>query len=202
MRQRTSKRIVMFVASLVVAMAAMAGTAFGHGSMEKMQASCDLQALKSDPAYANKGLQKRLNTAIEYIQMSLNPSYWRIDPSKPLVWTTCGKVFDSHDLVHKGSGSKVFDYEKKAAYQLHHFLPGTSFTGAWDVADHLVLVDMELAQNAINDAIARGGSSSKINDANKMMAIALGDYTLGSYSGFPDNRIDTYKDAWQKADQA
>jgi hypothetical protein len=175
-----SKRLALFTAVIAIVMVAIPATAFGHGQPEKRDAISRLQAQLPT---GNSGYDKRIRQAIDDIQKSLNPLYWR----------------DQYNL-RRGVGSKVFDYEKQAVYQLKHF--PVSYEEIWQVIDILYRVDRELAQNAIDDAVARNGDPAKIAEARKFMQNAAAIYTPGVWGGDPDKGVDEYKHAWQKADQA
>jgi hypothetical protein len=228
--QRTSKRIVLFAASLVVAMAAMAGTAFGHGSQEKAQTVCDLQDGLAAGAFTGKDV-KEANTAIRYILDSLNPSYWDLSKPGGTVSTSCGTIFDSHVLKYRGSGQKVFDAEKKAVYALKHISCSNEIIWGADsgnedgVIDHLWRVDLELVENSINWVDPSGpgsftapgpvyggplrgfrmGQSSglkKLQDAKSFIpkARAIYDPDVMACAKAPDHALDAFKHGWEKSD--
>ncbi|MBT8198000.1 MAG: ExeM/NucH family extracellular endonuclease, partial [Acidimicrobiia bacterium] len=133
----------------------------------------DLQSLLPT---GDKNDDKRIGKAIESLEDSLSPEYWAADGY----------------LTEKGK--KVFDEHKKAIKELEK----VDAPEASDVIAALVQVDADLAQGAIDIAVATGGDTKDITKALKEMVKA--EHYLNK--GKPDNAVDRYKKAWERATKA
>ncbi len=104
-------------------------------------------------------------------------------------WTADGTVSDS-------DGTGVFDKMKRAVEKLRDVKnPPAPITGA--IAD-LVAESEAIARARIDQAVADGGSASKIAEANAKMTSAAAKLAGGE----PHKAIDEYKKAWEKARDA
>jgi hypothetical protein len=121
---------------------------------------------------------KRIEKAIEHLTKSLDPELW----------------VDDSTLTEKGK--KVFDEEKKAVKELRKIKDAPPEVG--DAIDEIVTADRQLAQDAIDAAIAGGGDPNDIEKALREMAKAQEELDKGK----PDKAIDHYKKAWEKAQKA
>jgi tetratricopeptide (TPR) repeat protein len=121
---------------------------------------------------------QRIEKAIEHLTKSLDPELW----------------VDDSTLTEKGK--KVFDEEKKAVKELRKIKDAPPEVG--DAIDEIVTADRQLAQDAIDAAIAGGGDPNDIEKALREMAKAQEELDKGK----PDKAIDHYKKAWEKAQKA
>jgi len=95
----------------------------------------------------------QLTKAITNTSLSLSPQYWV-----------------AGDSVHlTGLGKKVFDEEKKAVKELDKISYAPVAGKLMKIFDLLVLADETLARQAIEDAVAAGVDSKKVNKAEKEM---------------------------------
>lgn len=129
---------------------------------------------------------KRFASPIRKITKSLNPAWWNID---------------GIHLTLNGCG--VFDNEKAAASQLSELLKSKKLTAAQKAAiqaiiDQLVQADQILAQTAVDEATAAGGNAQKLARANKALAKAAALIAAGK----PDEAINQYRIAWEKAQES
>jgi predicted extracellular nuclease len=145
--------------------------------MLKETASLDLSLLL--PADDNN-TDKQLNKAIDNIEASLNPAWWTSDQS----------------IIDK----KVFDNERQAIVQLELIVAsGVPEVGAAQATiDVLLTADRQLAQIELIAAIARGGSATKIADAEAAMAEAAALRALGLHN----EAVNAYSAAWDAATKA
>ncbi|HSG16956.1 MAG TPA: ExeM/NucH family extracellular endonuclease [Anaerolineae bacterium] len=144
---------------------------------DKESVAADLAALLPTD---DKNTDKRLDKAIEAIEASLNPRWWT-----------------SEQTINN---KKVFDNERNAIAQLELIVAsGVPEAGAAQAAiDALVNSDRQLAQIELIAAIARGGSASKIADAEAAMADAAALTALGLYN----EAVNAYSVAWDAATKA
>jgi hypothetical protein len=121
--------------------------------------------------------QSKFNAAINYLNKSLDPSRW-VDPSRP----------------KKGkAGEEVFNNEKNAVNQM--LALRAKYPDVQMLIDTLVATDRLIAEIAIDDAMNRNGSLSKISAASNYLD--KGDDDVAARR--PTNAIDDYKNAWKNA---
>ena len=143
------------------------------GMQSKTKVLGDLAALL--PTGSSKD-DKAINRAIDSIEDSLNPDYWA----------------DGDHLTE--DGMKVFNAEKKAIQELDK-VKGSAKAAAQAASASLVAVDGDLAQSAIDMAIADGGDPKQIDTALAEMAKAAKELAKGN----PHNAINHYANAWDHA---
>jgi predicted extracellular nuclease len=145
--------------------------------MLKETASLDLSLLLPT---GDKNTDKRINKAIEEIEASLNSRWWTSDQTI--------------------TSKKVFDRERNAIAQLELIVASgvPEASAAQAAIDVLVNADRQLAQIELIAAIARGGSASKIADAEAAMADAETFIALGLYV----DAVNAYAAAWDAATKA
>jgi predicted extracellular nuclease len=144
---------------------------------DKEEVIAGLAALLST---GDKNTDKRLDKAIESIEASLNPDWWTSDQTV--------------------TNKKVFDNERAAVAQLA-LIVGSGAPEADEAMaaiDVLLNADRQLAQVELNAAIARGGSASKIAEAEFHMAEAATFIDLGLYA----DAVNAYEAAWDAATKA
>ena len=108
---------------------------------------------------------------------------------------------DGINLTLNGCG--VFDNEKAADSQLRELLKSRKLSAAdkaaiQGVIDQLVQADRILATTAVNEATAAGGNAKKLAEANKALAKAAALVAAGK----PDESINQYRIAWEKAQES
>lgn len=145
---------------------------------EKQDARALVQGLiPSGDSKADKELQK----AVDHLARSLDPVLWVDD-------------------FHLGRrGDKVFNEEKQAVLSLQKVIATVPRLAARsrDAINQLVKVDREIAQLAIDEAVA-GGDPREIAKANAEMAQAQ----QALANGHPDAAIEHFGKAWQSAMKA
>ena len=144
---------------------------------DKEGVAADLAALLPT---GDKNTDKRLNKAIDYVDASLNEGWWTSDQT----------------ITNK----KVFDNERKAIAQLALIVTdgGAEAGATYDAIYVLLNADRQLAQIELIAAIERGGSASKIADAQAAMADAAAYIAGGMYV----DAVNAYKAAWDAATKA
>jgi hypothetical protein len=149
------------------------------GRPTKRAVSNDLAAMLPT---GDKQTDDRISHAIDHLTKSLHDKLW-VD-----------------DLALTKKGKKVFNEEKKAVRELLHIQEDTVETARPEenAADLLVGVDRDLAQRAIDEAVAAGGDLKEITHAQKELARAQDEFDRGR----PDHAIDHYKHAWDHAEKA
>lgn len=128
----------------------------------------------------------RVASAAKKVARSLTASWW---------------AADGIHLTLNGCG--VFDNEKAAASQLRELLKSKKLSAAdkatiQGVIDALVQADLILATTAVNEATAAGGNAKKLAEANKALAKAAALVAAGK----PDEAINQYRIAWEKAQES
>lgn len=123
---------------------------------------------------------KQIMKAITDIEKSLTPEWW-LD----------GLTLDPKD------GKKVFDNLFKAVHELTK-KQVEEIPEVQAVVDTLVSTAETLAQKAIDDATAAGGSIKEINKANDEMVKASEELSKGNF----DTAIHHYRKAWEKAQKS
>ncbi len=146
------------------------------GYQSKTKVVGDLNALLPTGSSRN---DKAINRAIDSIEDSLNPEYWA----------------DGDHLTEKGK--KVFDNEKKAVQELGKVW-GAARAPARAAIATLVGVDADLAQTAIDVAIASGGNQKEIAKAQN--EIAKAERALAK--GHAPQAVNHYGNAWYHATKA
>jgi hypothetical protein len=143
----------------------------------KQQVLDGLEALP-DPEDQTIGMQ--VKKAIDSIEDSLDPNSWET-----------GAIINT---------KKVFDQERRAVVQLMLVVAsgGPEADAAQVAIDTLVEADRQLALVELAAAIARGGSPSKIADAQAAMTEAAALNGAGIYN----EAINAYKAAWDAATKA
>jgi hypothetical protein len=145
----------------------------------------DKEAVEADLASllptGDSKTDKRLSKAIDHVAASLNPDWW---PSGDQTITD----------------KKVFDNERQAVAQLDLIVAdgGPEAGAALDAILTLINADRQLAQIEVIAAIDRGGSASKIADAQQAMADAAAYAAAGLYV----DAVNGYKAAWDAATKA
>ncbi len=139
---------------------------------------------KADDADEND-CHNRFASADRKVRKSLTAAWW----------------LDGNHLSLNGCG--VFDNEKAAASQLMELLKSKKLTAAQKAAiqaviDQLVQADQILAQTAVDEATAAGGNAKKLAAANKALAKAAALIAAGK----PDEAINQYRIAWEKAQES
>jgi FtsP/CotA-like multicopper oxidase with cupredoxin domain len=126
----------------------------------------------------------RLSTVVSNVTDSLTPANW---------------VDGNHINSPPPAGNQVFVDERNAVRALMNEMndPNSVISDPTlqALVDNLVFADKILAQVAIADAIAGGGSAPKIASAQSEMSTAAGLVSSGQF----DAAIDHYKNAWNKA---
>ena len=115
-----------------------------------------------------------LLSAITYIQNSLNPLYWRDD--------------------NHVKSCYVFTYESSAVAKLQDAV-NKGMAPVTDKIQELVAIDRRIAEIQIADAVAVGGSPTRIAKANTYLAQGDSYAASGQYT----TAINRYKLAWQEA---
>ena len=128
---------------------------------------------------------KRFASPIKKVTKSLTAAWW----------------LDDNHLTLNGCG--VFDNEKAAASQLRELLRSKKLSAAQKAAiqaviDQLVQADQILAQTAVDEATAGNGNAKKLALANKALAKAAALIAAGK----PDEAINQYRIAWEKAQES
>ena len=145
----------------------------------KQTAIADLSGLLPG---ASKKVANSLDKAIDRIEDSLDPKYWK-----------SGYVLDLKD------GKKVFDRERQAVKDLEKAIKDGGPSVALQAAiDELVAVDRGLAETAIAVAEYNGGKASEIAKAYQEVAKAEEELAKGK----PDKAVEHYRKAWEKAAKA
>jgi hypothetical protein len=155
----------------------------------KQDALATLDALAGSPCKVGKDdendCHNRFASADRKVRKSLTSAWW----------------VDGNHLTLNGCG--VFDNEKAAASQLRELLRSKKLTAAEKaviqaIIDQLVQADQILAQTAVNEATAAGGNAKKLAAANKALAKAAALVAAGK----PDEAINQYRIAWEKAQES
>ena len=133
-----------------------------------------LAEIEAELATASKRDRSELHEAARQLRKSLDPSNW---------------VDGNHLRVKKGE--HVFENEKEAVQKLRELLNDRK-SGVADATlqgwiDTLVAVDRALAQIAIDEATAAGGSPKRLAEAAREMAKAADDLARGRPEGNPQH---------------
>ncbi len=155
----------------------------------KQDALATLNALAGPTGKKGKGdddEDNRYASAARKVAKSLTPAWWNVD---------------GIHLTLNGCG--VFDNEKAAASQLRELLRSKKLSAAekatiQGVIDALVRADQIIATTAVNEAIAGNGNAKKLALANKALAKAAALVAAGK----PDEAINQYRIAWEKAQES
>lgn len=121
----------------------------------------------------------KLDQAIRHLTRSLDPTLW-----------------GSLGRLHSKGGEKVFNELKDAVNKLGELLKNKkssiSDSALQGLIDRIVKSARELAQTAINDAIAAGGSPKDIGRANEEISKGDSDVAAGKY----ESAVEHYRNAW------
>jgi hypothetical protein len=139
-----------------------------------------LDGLEALPDPEDRTTGRQVKKAIDSVEESLDPDSWET-----------GVIINT---------KKVFDQERQAVVQLMLVVAngGPEADPAQAAIDTLVEADRQLALVELAAAIARGGSPSKIADAQAAMAEGAALTAAGIYN----EAINAYKAAWDAATKA
>ena len=168
------------------ALAGLTVLAAGDVCAPKSKGKDDGKGKKGDDERDDEDCGKRFASPLRKVTKSLTAAWWNID---------------GIHLTLNGCG--VFDNEKAAASQLRELLKSKKLTAAQKAAiqaviDQLVQADQILATTAVAEATAAGGQAKKLAEANKALAKAA----ALSAAGKPDEAINQYRIAWEKAQES
>ena len=146
---------------------------------DKQSVFSELTSLRA--AMTDKDDAHKLDDAIKSLSDSLAPALW----------------IDALHLQAK-TGDQDFDEEKQTVIKLidlaihkHSSVSGDELLA---LSDRIASADRQLAQIAINDAIAAHGDTNEIDQANKQLAKGDQDTASSKPQG-----IDDYREAWKHA---
>ena len=130
--------------------------------------------------------KSRFESPLKKVAKSLTAAWWNSD---------------GIHLTLNGCG--VFENEKAAVSKLMELLKSKKLTAAQKAAiqvviDQLVQADQIIALTAVAEATAAGGNAKKLVEANKALAKAAALLAAGK----PDEAINQYRKAWEKAQES
>ena len=158
-------------------------TSLGSPGLRQQVSDLVLELEGAAASSTSKGDVKKLGQAVAKLHDSLDPGLW---------------VDDSHLMPNVGK--HAFQLHKDAVQHMTAMLQdkkgdiGDPAVQAW--IDGLVAVDRAIAQKALEEAA--GGDPKKL--AKAAIDLAKGDHKAAQ--GKPDDAIEQYKEAWQKAQKA